>query len=140
MTNPIIGTWRLLSQHTRHADGTRITPRGENPVGILMYDEHGNMSVQLMRTEDYTGSTDMTDFNVAMGLFHSYFGTYTLDTEAQTVTHHIIGAAYPDYVGTDQVRHYELKDNRLYLQVLATGDDTVREIVWERLNAKLSDV
>ena len=41
----------------------------------------------------------------------SYYGTYTLDESAQTVTHHVEGSSSPNMVGTDQVRAFVFEGN-----------------------------
>lgn len=59
-----------------------------------------------------------------------YFGTYTIDEKASTVTHHVEGASFPNFVGTNQVRHYRFEGDRLILQAdTASGHAT---IVWKR--------
>ena len=48
--------------------------------------------------------------------FFAYYGTYTVDELAGTVTHHLEGAMHPTYVGTDQVRQFKfVGDDRLLL-------------------------
>jgi hypothetical protein len=129
----LVGTWLLVSQHTLYPDGHTEPTRGDNPQGILMYDALGNISVQLMRTDDRAGSyTDLADFNTAMEGYHAYFGRYEIDEEHRIVIHHVIGSAYMDYRGSDQVRHYELIGDILTLTVKATSDGTQRILVWRR--------
>ena len=36
----------------------------------------------------------------------SYYGRYTLDLSAQTVTHHVEGSSSVPFVGSDQVREF----------------------------------
>lgn len=137
VTEQLIGTWRIVSQETELADGTRRFARGEHPDGILMYTAEGNLSVHLVRAEEpYVKHTDLTEFDTAMEQYHGYFGTYEVDEEAQIVYHNIVGSAFPPYRGTRQVRHFKLEGNRLYLFAQATtaDDDTKRFIVWERLD------
>lgn len=134
----LIGSWRLISQETRFADGRREVTRGANPDGILMYDIHGNMSVHLLRSGEPHSNMDLTSFDTAMEQYHGYFGTYEIDEEAQIVYHNIVGSAFLPYRGTRQVRHFELDGKRLNLYAEATtlGDDTARYIIWERLGGK----
>ena len=47
--------------------------------------------------------------------YGSYFGTYTIDRARQIVTHQVRGAWYPNWIGHDQVRHFEFDDRRLVL-------------------------
>lgn len=129
----LIGAWDLISQYIMYPDGRKVESRGENPIGILMYDANGNMSVQLMRNEEpMLQHTDLTQLDTAMNEYHAYFGTYEVDEEQQIVYHIIEGAMYPPYRGTKQIRHFVLDGDMLYLKNLNTGDETKREIVWRR--------
>jgi hypothetical protein len=125
------GTWKLISQHTHHPDGTITPSRGENPVGVIMYDANGNMAVQLMRVDDHAAEyTDLTTFSTAMSGYLAYFGTYKIDEASQTVTHHVIGASYFGYRGTQQIRRYTFDGDRLTLE--AESNDTHRVLVWQK--------
>jgi Lipocalin-like domain len=75
---------------------------GPAPRGYLIYERSGRMSVHIARSEASDG-----DF--------SYFGTYTVDENSGTVTHHIEGASDPQYAGTDQLRFVTWQANRLVL-------------------------
>src|SRR6185436_9236033 len=48
----IVGTWELMTRTVTRADGTKIVDPvlGEKPVGRLVYDASGAMSLQMMRT------------------------------------------------------------------------------------------
>jgi hypothetical protein len=49
-SNPLVGTWRLISWETRGVDGQKISyPLGKDAVGYIMYNEDGYMSVAIMR-------------------------------------------------------------------------------------------
>lgn len=136
----LIGTWQLISQHTEYPDGRIEITRGMQPIGILMYDAQGNMSVQLLRTESIDQHhTDLTTFDTAMDEYHGYFGTYEVDEAEKTVYHNIIGAAFPLYRGTRQVRRFELDGDTLTLRSHATikGDDTSRILVWQRIHGQI---
>lgn len=68
----------------------------------------------------------------------TYFGTYTVDSVAHTVTHRLTGAMAPDWIGTSLVRGYRfLSADRVELRVLtdATGrrvsNGTI--LIWERV-------
>lgn len=134
MVNPFVGTWKLISQHTHFADGSTLPSRGSNPAGILMYDAGGNMSVQLMRTDATAGDyTDLSQRITAMDGFLAYFGTYTIDADAKTVTHHVIGASYAAYRGSDQVRSYKIDGETLTLK--ASTGDTLRVLMWQKADS-----
>jgi len=45
-----VGTWKLLSAIAQRPNEDTVNFFGENPLGRLMYDNNGNMSVFIMRT------------------------------------------------------------------------------------------
>jgi hypothetical protein len=47
--------------------------------------------------------------------YFGYFGTYSVDEKAGTMTHHVEGAAFPNYAGTDQTRQLTIDGDRLEL-------------------------
>ena len=68
----------------------------------------------------------------------AYAGTYTIDSEAETITHHIDISWDQSRTGQDHVRSYKLEGNNLTLTTElsidpATGKKTVRTLIWERL-------
>ena len=60
----------------------------------------------------------------------AYFGTYTVDESAGTVTHHIEGGLQPQEIGGERVRWYEFVGDRLHLK---TSQNAAAPLVWERL-------
>src|SRR5918995_6674430 len=51
-SNPLIGTWRLVSWENRSVvDGEVSYPLGEDAVGYIMYVQDGYMSVAIMRPD-----------------------------------------------------------------------------------------
>jgi hypothetical protein len=66
----------------------------------------------------------------------SYFGTYSLDEQAGTVTHHIESAWYPNWSGGQQLRFFELEGDRIRLSTppfLIDGIEARVYLIWERL-------
>lgn len=120
--NELIGTWKFQSMVLRNGSGNTVYPYGENLFGLMFYTSNGYMSALLMdpdrkrfRSDDLkAGATD--EIKQAYEKFDAYCGTYTIDEEKGTITHHVEGAKFPNWVGTDQVRHFELKDDRLYIR------------------------
>ena len=117
----LVGLWRLVSCESR--DGTRVVlhPFGERPVGQISYDAGGNMSTLLMKparplfaSGDRRRGTS-AEVRAAFEGFDAYFGTYSVDTVRGTVTHHVMGSAYPNWVGQDQLRYYKIDRTRLVL-------------------------
>ena len=134
MTPPFAGTWKLLSQHSLYPDGTSEPSRGNNAEGIIMYDQAGNMAVQLMRTDEHaTEYTDLSHLKTAMQGFLAYYGRYEVDEEERIVRHFVTGASYFGFRGTIQTRHYEFSGDTLTLKAKSSFDDSTRLLVWRRV-------
>src|SRR5437763_5852386 len=110
--------WRRVSLVARVPEGRVQNPLGVNVCGLVMYDAGGNMSAHVMRNDrplfaanDPERGTD-AEVRAAFDGYASYFGTYTIDQAKQTVTHHIWGAWYPNWIGNDQLRHFKFGGSR----------------------------
>jgi hypothetical protein len=137
----LVGTWRLVSFESRTTGGENRHPLGPAAKGQLSYDAAGRMSAQLMNPErpsfasgDLTRGTD-AEVRAAMAGYIAYYGTYTLDQPRGVVTHHVQGALFPNWVGSDQVRHFRLDGDRLTITtppIRMGGEDSTTVLVWER--------
>lgn len=127
----LLGAWRLVSWEAFDADGTASYPLGADAVGQLMYDGSGRMSAQLARAdrphfddEDWLKAR-RDEIVAAWPDYFAYFGTFTVDADAGTVTHHIESGSFPNLASTDQTRTYRFDtDERLTLDA---------ESVWGRV-------
>ena len=86
--------------------------------GQLVYTRDGHVSAQLgcaeIRFRDRGDPGDLSPEDVRRHLSRrhlSYYGTYTVDVAAQTVTHHVEGGSNVGMVGTDQVRSFVFEGN-----------------------------
>ena len=125
-----IGTWRLISTT---ADGKMDPNRGPNPTGLIHYDAKGYMTVQIMpdRVRPKYASAQPTpdEAKAALSGYTAYFGTYTIDENARTVTHHRTGNINPGGLG-DFVRRYEFASgDRLILRPV----ENMNALTWERV-------
>lgn len=117
-----IGTWRFRSMIVHTSNGETIYPYGKNLFGMLMYTPSGYMSVLLMHPDRKKFASDdpfagtSEEIKEAYEGFDAYCGAYTVDEEMGTVTHHIEGSKFPNWLGTDQVRHFGFSDDRLLLK------------------------
>ena len=136
-----VGTWRLVTSEFTRSDGRVMYPYGKDAIGMLIYDEHGYMSAQVMRPDrPIFSSGDIVkgtpeETKVAFDGFVAYFGTYKVNTEEGTVTHLIRGSHFPNWVGREQKRFFEFSGNRLTLEMRhksATGRLVTGIFVWER--------
>lgn len=138
-TQRIVGTWQLMTRTVRRADGTTIVDPvlGEKPTGRLVYDAGGAMSLQMMRTgrkdaiSTPASPKDKPNQRVILG-YDSYFGRYTVDEKAGTVTHHVEGSLFPEDLGSNWVRPFTLNGDTLTLRL--TGEDGLtRTLVFQRM-------
>ena len=137
----LIGAWKLVSARYESADGKVNEIYGANPNGLLVYNPNGQMTIQIFRSDrpqfaknDRLGGTP-TETKSAFDGMMSYFGTFTVDEQNQTVTHHLVGAWLPNWVGSDQTRRFELTQDRLILRTPPLTIDGVQmtgQLVWER--------
>ena len=138
----LVGTWRLTLSEFRDSHGGTSYPLGKDAVGMLIYDSNGNMAVQLMQqsrpkflSADRANAT-AEEFKAAFVGYDAYYGTYTIDTEAKTVTHHVRGSLFPNWVGSDLKRSFEISGKLLYLRTppfLIGGQQITGVLVWERI-------
>jgi hypothetical protein len=146
-TRKFVGSWRLVSIEGNPPGRTNVYDR---PTCLLMYDSSGHMCVNIVLKADrkpfapftkgiLTATTE--EKAAAFESYAAYFGTFTVDAKADTVTHHLEDNLVPGRQGTDNVRWFEFQgDDRLYLipvedgkgGVLARKDATYK-LLWERV-------
>ena len=137
-----VGIWKLVSLESRSTDGEVTKPFGDHPLGRITYDSNGNMSAFAFRPDrPHFASGDL--FNgtpeETQGAFDglvSYYGTFSVQGNEGTVTHHVKGAAFPNRIGTNQVRHFRFEGDRLILRTptaLRGGAQRSSTVVWERV-------
>ena len=139
----LVGTWQLVSYESSDTESQRF--RGPKPIGLIYYDRTGHMAVQIAPDRPrrrftgpqagvFTGPQPTPDEALdAISGYAAYFGTYTVDERAQTVTHKRIGNINPGGVG-DFVRRYEfLTNDRLALVPQERTDLRAVRLTWERL-------
>ncbi|KAF3886037.1 MULTISPECIES: lipocalin-like domain-containing protein [Nostocales] len=149
-SNPLLGTWKLISITATYPDGTSNSEAyGENPRGYITYTDGGRMMVLFSTSDRKPFSRDIltplaVDLDLvsveeraqAFSTFNAYAGTYTLN--GNTVTHDIEVASIPNRVGKDLVRTFTVNGNQVTLKtqpIISNGTLTSLELVWERLEA-----
>lgn len=138
-----VGTWTLVESYSDKPSGRVPFPLGEHVVGRINYDAAGNMAAQLMGEDRRPFSSrdprEVADaeYRAAFQTYTAYFGTYTVDADAGTVTHHVIGATVPNWAGQDQIRFYEFQGERLILKTPPMrgndGEKAIHTLVWQRV-------
>jgi hypothetical protein len=139
-SNPLIGTWTLVSVDNVSPDGTHVHLYGNDPKGLLMFDAHGRYMLQLVSTDrpkfaagDKSKGTP-EEMRAAVIGSNAHFGQYTLDQARHTITFSIEYASYPNWEGTTQVRSFTLDGDTLTysVPVPTIGKNVVGEVSWER--------
>jgi hypothetical protein len=141
-TPSLVGSWDLVAYERRDSTGNKAESYyGENPLGNLIYTASGDMSVQLVdprvgsfASGDLLNATP-EEIKEAYEGFFSYFGTYTIDLEAGTVTHHVIGASFRNYANSDMTRYFELSGDQLSLVTgveMEGGVPSTFHLIWKR--------
>jgi len=126
----LVGTWRLVD-----INEGKDPARGPRPTGLIYYDAHGNMAAQIMpdrpRAKYAAAQPTPDEAKDAITGYTAYFGTYTVDEKARTVTHHRKGNLVPGAIA-DLVRRYEfITPDRIVLRPM----ETQNFLTWERVKA-----
>jgi hypothetical protein len=139
-SNPLVGVWRLLSWENRSADGTIDYPLGREAMGLIIYTEDGYMSVAIGRAERKPFSAgDLLEGSReekagAAASYVSYCGRY--DFRGDSVVHHVELSLFPNWIGLDQERLFDVSGDVLTLRTRPMpmgGADRSAHVVWERV-------
>jgi hypothetical protein len=139
----LLGTWHLVSYVRENIpSGTKSDVMKPHPHGYINYARDGRMIVIIVGSDRTKPAGSVATPAEAAALLKSmlaYAGTFTIDSEAKTVPHHVDVSWDESRTGTDQVRRFNLEGDHLTLTTEpstdpVTGEKTVRELVWEKLN------
>ena len=140
----LVGVWNVKSFADSLSNGGVFYLLGENPSGGILYTADGFMSLQLAKqprptfAEGYHQAT-REEMKNALEAYIAMFGRYSIDEQESVVTHHILGCNWPDMIGTNQVRPFELSGDTLTLKPAPFEMDGVvhtRRLVLERVRAQ----
>jgi hypothetical protein len=141
LSQALIGTWRLVSREDRTASGERrVDPGlGADPIALLVYDRGGNFAAQFMkrdrRSAPAVSAPSAPNNSQAVGGYDAYFGSYTVDDAAGTVTQRLVGALTAENVGLVLTRSMRVSGDELVIQLdtaSADGTPVVRTLRWTR--------
>jgi len=124
-----VGAWRFVGATV---DGKPDAARGSNPKGIILYDPSGHMAVHVMPEKPGRaagGELTPADAKAALAGVVAYFGAYSIDERAGTVTHHKHASVQPGD-GGNVVRAYEFAGDRLILRPVEAKNTA---IIWQRI-------
>jgi Lipocalin-like domain len=121
----LVGAWHLAwTEEGTDRKMTRISDR----EGTLLYSSDGHMSVQIMlpkRDDAPQGNPVKYD----QSGYEAYFGTFDVNEQAHTVTHHVQGALVRGLIGKDLTRVYHFSGRQLILR--SSRPDEHWTIAWE---------
>lgn len=134
----LVGTWELQSWKQHKKDGSTIYPMGETPVGLLIYDKLGNISIQIMDDfrPTFEAGYDQTSLEELKSVYKTYsamFGRYTIDTAAKTVGIEVRAITNPSYLSSELTRYYDLKGDTL---TMSFDKKRTNSTVWKRVKSK----
>lgn len=138
----LLGTWKLLSYVREEVpSGVKSDVMGPHPSGYINYGPDGRMMVIIVGSDRKKPAGSVATPEEAEALLRSmlaYAGTYTVDSSAKTVTHHIDISWDQSRTGESHVRTFLLQGDRLTLTTQpsndpATGKKTIRTLLWEKL-------
>lgn len=136
------GTWRLVSNEFRQSDGQLTYPYGRDAIGLAMFGADGCFSAQIMRPDRPTFASGdnrkgtPVEIKAAYEGFFAYYGVYEVNQEERTVTLHVEGSLFPNWVGSAQQRFFEFSGNRVTLStlpILLGGQQVIGVLTWERI-------
>jgi hypothetical protein len=133
---PIVGSWEMVEAWDMDDPGKpgKSYPWGNPPLGFWVYDASGNVSVQISINPplpvpwqswwqlggDLPTNLMLESFNNYM----AYWGTYEVDYNGGTVTHHVVTDVLRQYTGTSQARDFKLgNDNN---ELVISGESYLR--------------
>jgi hypothetical protein len=141
----LVGVWRLV-EFEGTIDGQPV-PRLN--AGRLAYDASGQVSLHMMKLDrpkfasDKKRQSTNDEAKVAFDGYVAYFGTYRVNEAEGVVIHRIEGSLFPNEIGKESIRFYELSGDRLILRVTSLADGKILPkssstayVVWERVKQK----
>jgi hypothetical protein len=128
LARKVVGVWHLLSREDYDHGGERnIDPiMGPSPIGLLCFGPT-RFAAQFMNP-DRSGATvpppvSGPNNSGTVNGYDAYFGSYTIDATAGTVTVQLEGALSPANTGQAFIRDIRVGDDRLWIQLKTTAAD-----------------
>ena len=125
----ILGIWKLKSREDVDATGNvQIDPfLGRDPLGILCFGPT-HFAAQFMkrdrsRQENMLQRVQAENNTVGVDGYDAYFGTYSIDETAGTLTTHLEGSISPANIGATYVRDARVVGNELFIRLQTSALD-----------------
>jgi hypothetical protein len=145
----IVGAWRLVGIDYSGPNGALTDPVfGPNPQGIIIYDQSGWMSVQIvtanrpvvarpaMRTSRVVTPDEAKLAAAAFDTYYAHFGTWDYNADTSVITHHLKSSLLPYETGLEYREEvtFDGEHLRLIARSQETGEERRRTLVWTRVS------
>ncbi|MGC2659750.1 MAG: lipocalin-like domain-containing protein [Bryobacteraceae bacterium] len=135
--SPFLGSWGLVSCEDILSSGEVSRPFGDSPLGSILYQADGHMSAQVsvnsptrFVSEDPLRAAAEEAIE-ASRTYLGYWGSFKVYVEKGVVVHRVEGSSFPNWIGTEQVRHFRFEgSNRLILE--AQWPSGYSKLIWQR--------
>lgn len=128
----LIGAWTLVELiEVSLNDGEITHPMGTEPKGIIIYNNDGYMSAQIM-------NTDFEKFNAKdNSAYLAYSGPFQTNDEKQTVSHTMYVSLLEKWRDQTQNRKVLFKDGLLHLETekpfMSNSKLVTHKLTWKRI-------
>jgi len=133
-----VGSWKLKKWTAELNDGKVVFPFGEDAVGRISYDDKGNMSVHIMKNNRQRFESEdplqgkPEEMITAYKDILAYCGNYEVYNNPNQVVHQIKISSFPNWVGQNQIRKFEFKDDKLILSTDTIGSSR-HKLIWKKM-------
>src|SRR5262249_400659 len=103
----IVGTWSVVSWEQSLPDGKKLQRFGANPKGINVFDANGRVFVMFARADlprlasNNLSNPTPEEAKAIVGGSIAYYGTYTVDEAAKTVTLRLDATTFQNQIGME---------------------------------------
>jgi hypothetical protein len=129
LATAILGMWKLKSREDVDSSGHILLDPflGRNPLGMLCF-APCHFAAQFMKRdrspqENAPERAQTSNNTAAVNGYDAYFGTYSIDETAGTLTTHLEGSICPGNIGHTYIRDVRVMDNELIIQLQTTAAD-----------------
>ena len=137
----LVGTWDLVSNYAVRQDGSRLDPFGPNPAGRYMLDATGRFTYMIYGSgrpkfasnNRREGSSE--ENKAAVQGIIAFYGTYTVDEPARTVTWHVERCSFPNWEGSDRKTTVMLNGDDLSYTadpIPSAAGPYIPQVTWKR--------
>ncbi len=137
----LVGTWDLVSNYGVRQDGTRLDAFGPNPSGRYMLDAAGRFSYMIygsgrpkFASNNRREGTPEENRATVQGVI-AFYGTYTVDELARTVTWHVERCTFPNWEGSDRQTIVTVNGDDLSYTadpIPSAAGPSIPQVTWKR--------